>query len=137
MSHPPAGQGPIHPATTPADAWHWHGAAPDHFMTHLSITEAVAGRSDPRPRGGRARHRGGVQRSLIRRVPLHPREALTSEARSTLPRPCGQQGERVAKYLDRAPKPEHEGDVVHLAICGGFLFLAANRDGHRTVDACP
>src|SRR5262245_55855010 len=27
--------------------WHWHGAAPDHFMTHLSITEAVAG--DERP----------------------------------------------------------------------------------------
>jgi hypothetical protein len=19
--------------------WHWHGAAPDHFMTHLSLTE--------------------------------------------------------------------------------------------------
>ena len=26
---------------TSADEWHWHGAAPDHFMTHLSITEAV------------------------------------------------------------------------------------------------
>jgi quercetin dioxygenase-like cupin family protein len=26
---------------TPADEWHWHGAAPDHFMTHLSITEGV------------------------------------------------------------------------------------------------
>ena len=26
---------------------HWHGAAPDHFMTHLSITEAVPG--DARP----------------------------------------------------------------------------------------
>jgi quercetin dioxygenase-like cupin family protein len=25
---------------TPADQWHWHGAAPDHFMAHLSITEA-------------------------------------------------------------------------------------------------
>lgn len=22
-----------------ADEWHWHGAAPDHFMTHLSLTE--------------------------------------------------------------------------------------------------
>jgi quercetin dioxygenase-like cupin family protein len=21
------------------DEWHWHGAAPDHFMTHLSLTE--------------------------------------------------------------------------------------------------
>src|SRR6266567_595210 len=32
---------------TPADQWHWHGAAPGHFMTHLSITEAVPG--DQRP----------------------------------------------------------------------------------------
>jgi len=26
---------------TPADEEHWHGAAPGHFMAHLSITEAV------------------------------------------------------------------------------------------------
>ena len=26
---------------TPAEEWHWHGAAPDHFMTHLSITEGI------------------------------------------------------------------------------------------------
>jgi hypothetical protein len=26
---------------TQADERHWHGAAPDRFMTHLSITEAV------------------------------------------------------------------------------------------------
>jgi hypothetical protein len=32
---------------TPADQWHWHGAAPDRLMTHLSITEAVPG--DERP----------------------------------------------------------------------------------------
>ena len=32
---------------TPRDEWHWHGAAPGHFMTHLSITEAVPG--DERP----------------------------------------------------------------------------------------
>ena len=25
---------------TAAGEWHWHGAAPAHFMTHLSITEA-------------------------------------------------------------------------------------------------
>lgn len=25
-----------------ADELHWHGAAPDHFMTHLSLTEGVA-----------------------------------------------------------------------------------------------
>ena len=24
---------------TPPNEWHWHGAAPDHFMSHLSITE--------------------------------------------------------------------------------------------------
>jgi quercetin dioxygenase-like cupin family protein len=24
---------------TPADEEHWHGGAPDHFMTHLSMTE--------------------------------------------------------------------------------------------------
>jgi quercetin dioxygenase-like cupin family protein len=32
---------------TPPGEWHWHGAAPDHFMSHLSITEAVGG--DERP----------------------------------------------------------------------------------------
>jgi quercetin dioxygenase-like cupin family protein len=45
--------------STPPDQWHWHGAAPDHYMTHLSITEAPA---DQRPRGrlGRTRHRRRV-----------------------------------------------------------------------------
>ena len=28
----------------PADEWHWHGG---HFMTHLSITEAVPGNQRP------------------------------------------------------------------------------------------
>jgi hypothetical protein len=32
---------------TAPDEWHWHGAAPDHFMTHLSITEGVG--DDERP----------------------------------------------------------------------------------------
>ena len=32
---------------TPADEWHWHGSAPGHFMSHLSITEAVP--RDERP----------------------------------------------------------------------------------------
>ncbi|MDX6356241.1 MAG: hypothetical protein QOF98_3144 [Streptomyces sp.] len=27
---------------TPSGEWHWHGAAPDHFMTHLSLTEGPA-----------------------------------------------------------------------------------------------
>jgi quercetin dioxygenase-like cupin family protein len=33
---------PIRPGDvidTPADEWHWHGATPDHVMTHLSMTE--------------------------------------------------------------------------------------------------
>lgn len=28
--------------TTPPGEWHWHGAAPDHFMTHLAMWEAPA-----------------------------------------------------------------------------------------------
>ena len=28
---------------TRPDEWHWHGAAPGHYMTHLSITEGVPG----------------------------------------------------------------------------------------------
>jgi quercetin dioxygenase-like cupin family protein len=27
---------------TPPGEWHWHGAAPDRLMTHLSLTEGVA-----------------------------------------------------------------------------------------------
>src|SRR4051794_6727353 len=27
---------------TPAGEWHWHGAAPDRFMTHVAIWEAPA-----------------------------------------------------------------------------------------------
>jgi quercetin dioxygenase-like cupin family protein len=30
---------------TPGDEWHWHGATPDHLMTHISMTEGV-GESD-------------------------------------------------------------------------------------------
>ena len=37
---------------TPADQWHWHGAAPDHFMTHLSITEGVEGDTRPEANWG-------------------------------------------------------------------------------------
>jgi quercetin dioxygenase-like cupin family protein len=32
---------------TPPGEWHWHGAAPDHFMSHLSITEGVPGEARP------------------------------------------------------------------------------------------
>ena len=35
-------------------AWHWHGAAHDHFMTHLSITGAVPG--DTRPEADWGEH---------------------------------------------------------------------------------
>jgi quercetin dioxygenase-like cupin family protein len=33
----------IHPGDTvhtPAGEWHWHGATPDHFMTHIAMWEA-------------------------------------------------------------------------------------------------
>jgi quercetin dioxygenase-like cupin family protein len=29
---------------TPPGEWHWHGAAPDHFMIHLALSESS---SDP------------------------------------------------------------------------------------------
>ena len=35
----------IHPGDTvqtPPGEWHWHGAAPNHFMTHLAMWEASA-----------------------------------------------------------------------------------------------
>jgi quercetin dioxygenase-like cupin family protein len=32
---------------TPADEEHWHGATPDDFMTHLSITEGVGNDEKP------------------------------------------------------------------------------------------
>jgi quercetin dioxygenase-like cupin family protein len=28
---------------TPPGEWHWHGAAPDHFMTHIAMWEAPGG----------------------------------------------------------------------------------------------
>ena len=28
--------------STPPDEWHWHGAAADHFMTHIAMWEAPA-----------------------------------------------------------------------------------------------
>lgn len=32
--------GPGDTIHTPAGEWHWHGAAPEHFMTHLAMWEA-------------------------------------------------------------------------------------------------
>jgi quercetin dioxygenase-like cupin family protein len=37
----------------PPGEWHWHGAAADHFMTHLSITEAPG---DERPEADWGEH---------------------------------------------------------------------------------
>jgi quercetin dioxygenase-like cupin family protein len=31
---------------TPSGEEHWHGAAPDHFMSHISMTESVPDRPD-------------------------------------------------------------------------------------------
>ena len=36
---------PLRPGDTvfaPGGEWHWHGAAPDHFMTHLAVSEGDA-----------------------------------------------------------------------------------------------
>jgi len=52
--HQPRGEAVdhLHPGdvvVTPADVWHWHGAAPDEAMSHLSITESPGdGRPDAR-----------------------------------------------------------------------------------------
>jgi quercetin dioxygenase-like cupin family protein len=37
---------------TPADEWHWHGATPDRFMSHLSITEGVGDADMPESQWG-------------------------------------------------------------------------------------
>jgi quercetin dioxygenase-like cupin family protein len=35
--------GPGDTVWTPPGEWHWHGAAPDHFMTHLAMWESPGG----------------------------------------------------------------------------------------------
>jgi quercetin dioxygenase-like cupin family protein len=37
---------------TPAEEEHWHGATPDHFMTHLSITEGTGDAAQPESNWG-------------------------------------------------------------------------------------
>ena len=55
---------------TPPGEWHWHGAAPTHFMTHLAMWEAPRSRiRGTRDRMGRPRHR--------RRVPAFPKARQT------------------------------------------------------------
>ena len=39
-------------AVTPAGEWHWHGAAPDRFFTHLSITEEDVAAEGPKTTWG-------------------------------------------------------------------------------------
>jgi quercetin dioxygenase-like cupin family protein len=36
----------------PPDEWHWHGAAPDHFMTHISLTEGTGDAERPETEWG-------------------------------------------------------------------------------------
>jgi len=48
---------------TPPGEWHWHGAAPTHFMTHLAMWETPDPASGAgRDRVGRPRHRRRVRR---------------------------------------------------------------------------
>ena len=65
--------------STPPDEWHWHGATPDHFMMHLSITEGAAEQDKPETNWGdhvsdaeyRARRVGALGPSKERiRVPV-------------------------------------------------------------------
>jgi quercetin dioxygenase-like cupin family protein len=45
----------LHPGdvvVTPPDEWHWHGAAPDNFMAHLSLTEGVGEGGPPESEWG-------------------------------------------------------------------------------------
>jgi quercetin dioxygenase-like cupin family protein len=55
---------------TPSGEWHWHGAHPDHFMSHLSITEGVAGGQGSETQWGEhvtdAEYQSGARDSLSR-----------------------------------------------------------------------
>jgi quercetin dioxygenase-like cupin family protein len=44
--------GPGDIVVTPADEWHWHGAAPANLMTHVSITEATGDDATPESEWG-------------------------------------------------------------------------------------
>jgi quercetin dioxygenase-like cupin family protein len=49
------------------DEWHWHGATPDDFMTHLSVTEGVGESQKPESEWGAlvtdAEYGGSVKRT--------------------------------------------------------------------------
>ena len=36
----PTAQGPADTIYTPPGEWHWHGATPDRFMSHVAMQEA-------------------------------------------------------------------------------------------------
>ena len=42
--------------STPSDEWHWHGAGPDGFMSHISVTEGVG--ESGRPESDWGKHVG-------------------------------------------------------------------------------
>ena len=44
--------GPGDTIYTPPGEWHWHGAAPDHFMSHLAMWEAPAPDTQPESEWG-------------------------------------------------------------------------------------
>jgi quercetin dioxygenase-like cupin family protein len=48
------------------DEWHWHGATPDDFMTHLSVTEGIGESQKPESEWGalvtEAEYGGSVKR---------------------------------------------------------------------------
>jgi quercetin dioxygenase-like cupin family protein len=48
----------------PPGEWHWHGAAPDHFMTHLAIWDSLAdGQDGPETEWGEHLTEAEYQRS--------------------------------------------------------------------------
>jgi quercetin dioxygenase-like cupin family protein len=61
--------------STPPHEWHWHGASADHFMTHISMTEAVGEGQGPETEWG-----------------AHVTDAEYRQQREARPRPTGTAG---------------------------------------------
>ena len=64
--------GPGDTVRTPPGEWHWHGAAPGHFMTHLAMWEG--------PEGG-ARRPSGATWSPTPNITNRPRRDLPGRQR--------------------------------------------------------
>ena len=77
--------GPATSVYTPADEWHWHGAAPGHFMTHLSITEGVPGDARPEATWGEHvtddQYHGGLTCPRAIEAILEPQDAGAARPR--------------------------------------------------------